>query len=175
MRRNLPTCAESPQTVGVDVEDAVQLAVLAQHGKAREAALLSMTRDDAREHLALWRGVVNHVPESGAEAPLFLAGMAAWVVGEGAATNIALERTEEVGEPGQFPPARLLAELIDQVVPPSAWEALREDGLRNADPHVRAAVNGTPTPKVWESIHQHELRHRPQPPDLAPPAPGLAI
>ncbi|HEY3409008.1 MAG TPA: DUF4192 domain-containing protein [Propionicimonas sp.] len=175
VRGNLVPGTQSSKTLGVDVEDAVQLAVLAQHGKAREVALLSITRENARDHLALWRGVVNHVPEFGAEAPLFLAGMAAWVAGEGASASIALERTEEVGEPGRFPPARLLAELIDQVVPPSAWDALRKDGLRNADPHVRAAISGTPSPKVWESIPQHELRHRPQPPDLAPPAPGIAI
>ncbi len=157
------------------MEDAAQLAVLAQHGKARELALLSITRENARDHLALWRDVVNHVPEFGAEAPLFLAGMAAWVAGDGAAANIALERIDEVGEPGPFPPARILAELIDQVVPPSAWDELREDGLRNADPAVRTAVNGAQTPKIWESITQHDLRPRHQPPDLAPPAPGIAI
>jgi len=172
--RNLSAGAE-PQNVGLDAEDAMQLAVLAQHDAAREAALLSMTRDDANEHFALWRGVVNRVPEFGADAPLFLAGMAAWIAGEGAAANIALERTEHVGEPGRFPPARILAELIDQVVPPSAWEGMRDDGLRNADPRVRAAVNGAPTEKVWESVPQHELKRRPEPPDVAPPAPGIAI
>lgn len=172
--RNLLAGAE-PQNVGLEAEDAMQLAVLAQHGAAREAALLSMTRDDAREHFALWRGVVNRVPEFGADAPLFLAGMAAWIAGEGAAANIALERTEHVGEPGRFPPARILAELIDQVVPPSAWEGMRDDGLRNADPRVRAAVNGAPTEKLWESVPQHELKRRPEPPDVAPPAPGIAI
>lgn len=172
--RNLSAGAE-PQNVRLDAEDAIQLAVLAQHGAAREAALLSMTRDDAAGHFALWRGVVNRVPEFGADAPLFLAGMAAWIAGEGAAANVALERTEHVGGNGQFPPARILAELIDQVVPPSAWEGLREDGIRHADPRVRAAVNGAPTENVLESVPQHEFKRRPEPPDVAPPAPGIAI
>ncbi|MEA5116240.1 MAG: DUF4192 domain-containing protein [Propionicimonas sp.] len=176
VRRNLPTTsAEQVAPFRVEVEDAVQLAVLAQHPKAREVAMLSMTRADAKDHLAMWRTVVNNVPEYGAEAPLFLAGMAAWVAGEGAAASIALDRTLEVGEPGQYPPARLLGELIDQVVPPSAWVALRTDGLANANPLVRDAVISGHTPAVWESIPQHPIRQRPQPPDVAPPAPGIAI
>lgn len=173
LHRSLPDGTEP--TVRVDVEDAVQLAVLAQNSKAREVALLTMTRENAPSHLGLWRGVVNQVPEFGAEAPLFLAGMAAWIAGEGAAACVALERTDQVGEPGSFPPARLLAELIDQVVPPSAWETLRDDGILHAGPRVRAAITGAPTPKVWESIPQHQLRQRPEPPDVEPPAPRIAI
>lgn len=176
VRRNLPSAEAGAQMSSVGVEDAVHLAVLAQHGKAREVALLSITRADAKAHLALWRAVVNTVPEFGAEAPLFLAGMAAWVAGEGAAASIALERTEHVGEPGQFQPARILAELIDQVVPPSAWEALRSDGLGHADSRVRGAVIGVHTPTVWETVEQQPLQHRRhEPPNMAPPAPGIAI
>jgi hypothetical protein len=176
VRRNLPSAAEGAEPRSVDVEDAVQLAVLAQHGKAREVALLSITRADARQHLDLWRTVVNTIPEYGAEAPLFLAGMAAWAAGEGACASIALGRTEQVSETGHYPPARILAELIDKVVPPSAWEALRADGLDHADPRVREAVSSVRTPVVWESVQQHPIdRPRHQPPDIAPPAPGIAI
>lgn len=176
VRRNLPADADQEPFPKMDVDDAAQLAVLAQHGKAREVALLSMTRADARQHLHLWRTVVNSVPEYGAEAPLFLAGMAAWAAGEGACASIALERTEEVSETGHYPPARILAELIDKVVPPSAWEALRTDGLDHADPRVREAVVSVHTPVVWESVQQHPIqRPRHQPPDIAPPAPGIAI
>lgn len=177
VRQALPAArAESGETFRMDVEDAVHLAVLAQHGRAREVALLSMTRADAQRHLALWRGVVNSVPEYGAEAPLFLAGMAAWVAGEGAAASIALERTEQVSETGQFPPAQILAELIDNVVPPSAWEALRADGLDHAEPRIREAVMSVQTPVVWESVSQHSIEHpRSEPPDIAPPSPGIAI
>ena len=171
----LPTDTEPSGSTALNVEDAVQLAVLAQNGKAREVALLAMTRENADGHLNLWRGVVNRVPEFGAEAPLFLAGMAAWVGGEGAAASIALERTERVGEPGPFGPARLLSELIDNVVPPSTWDALRDDGLRNAEPRVRAAIAGDIAPTEWESVPMRDPRHRPEPPDLAPPPPRIAI
>ena len=176
VRHNLPASADqAPATI--DVGDAAQLAVLAQHGKAREAALLSITREDAREHLALWRAVVNSVPDYAAEAPLFLTGMAAWVAGEGALAAITLERSEQVGELGLYRPARLLSELIDQVVPPPTWDELRADGLAHADPCVRQAVACVHPAKVWESVPQHPLEHtrRPQPPDVAPPAPGIAI
>lgn len=176
VRRNLPDPdTDHPFPAPIDTEEALQLAVLAQHPKAREVAMLSMTRTDAREHLTMWRTVVHTVPEFGAEAPLFLAGMAAWVAGEGAAASIALQRTDQAGEPGHYPPARLLDALIDQVVPPSAWEPLRADGLTSADPRVREAVTGSHTPKTWETIPQQPLRQHPQPPEVAPPAPGIAI
>ena len=177
VRRNLPTAdTDHPRPTPIDTDDALQLAVLAQHPKAREVAMLSMTRTDAREHLTLWRTVVNTVPELGAEAPLFLAGMAAWIAGEGAAASIALQRTDHAGEPGHYPPARLLDALIDHVVPPLAWETLRTDGLATADPRVRAAITGAHTPNtVWESIPQQPLRQHPQPTDVTPPAPGIAI
>lgn len=174
LRRNLPAGIER-QTDAVNAQDAAQLAVLAQHGTAREVALLSMTHEHAPEHLALWRGVVNHVPEFTADAALFLAGMAAWISGDGASANVALERTDQAGEPGPFAPARLLAELIDQVVPPSAWDRLRDDGLRNAKPGVRAAITGARTQTVWESVPQHDLHHRHEPPDISPPPPAIAI
>jgi hypothetical protein len=177
--RNLPADSAPVAAPGhassLDVEDAIELAVLAQHPKAREVAMLSITRQDAEDHLGLWRAVVNNVPEYGAEAPLFLAGIAAWAAGEGAAAAIALERIAQVGGPEPYRPARVLDELIEQVVPPSAWDELRTDGLADADPRVRAAVTGTGVPAGWESVPQHDLRRRPQPPDLAPPAPGIAI
>ncbi|MCW5951337.1 MAG: DUF4192 domain-containing protein [Propionibacteriaceae bacterium] len=174
LRRHLPITPDgSPDRL--DVQDAVQLAVLAQHLKAREVAELALIRQDATQHLSLWRSVVNSVPESVAEAPLYLAGMAAWAAGEGASASIALEQTQHVGEPGPYPPAVLLDELIDQVIPPSAWDTFRADGLAQTDPRIREAVLGINTPKAWESLPQRTLQHRPQPPDLAPPAPGIAI
>ena len=175
IRRHLPTDPGGSPAGRLDVQDAVQLAVLAQHPKAREVAELVLTRQNATQHLSLWRSVVNNVPEFGAEAPLYLAGLAAWAAGEGASASLALDRTQHVGEPGPYAPAALLDDLIDQVVPPSAWDSFRAEGLAQADPRIREAVLGINTPKAWESLPQHTLQQRPQPPDLAPPAPGIAI
>ncbi len=173
IRHHLPA-TDPHATMTLDVRDAVELSVLAQHGDARQVALLSLTRNDARRHLAMWRTVVNTVPEYGAEAPLFLAGMAAWVAGEGAAASIALERIGQTGRPGGYPPARILDALIDQVVPPSAWETLRADGLKDAQPAISDAVQKIHSPAVWETVTRHPLpQHRP--PGVTPPAPGIAI
>ena len=174
LRRHLPTdLAGAPDRL--DVHDAVQLAVLAQHRIGSEIAELALTRQDATRHLSLWRSVVNKVPELAAEAPLYLAGLAAWAAGDGASASIALDKTQHVGEPGPYPAAVLLEALIDHVVPPPAWDTLRADGLAQADPRIQETVRGINTPKTWETLPQHTLQHRPQPPDLAPPAPGIAI
>lgn len=176
IRRNLPLTDGQPHHRGIDAQDAVQLGILSQHGQAREVALLSMTRDTAREHLDLWRSVVNQVPEYGAEPPLFLAGMAAWIAGEVAAVSIALQRLRQLGTTsGPYRPAQILDTLIDQVTPPTEWEALRADGLQNADHRVRDAVTSSPAPAAWERLPQHQFTHHKQPPDTAPPAPRIAI
>jgi hypothetical protein len=175
IRRNLPGGSEPSNTTGLDTTDAIQMAILAQHGQAREVALFSITRDHADAHLALWRSVVNHVPEDLAEPPLFLAGMAAWAAGDGAAASIALDRAERLGRPGVHRPAMMLDALINRVTPPTAWDALRAEGLQIADRAVGDAVSSIHTPAVWESIPQHPLKLGPQPPDSAPPAPGIAI
>lgn len=168
IRRNL-------STGGIDPHDAVQLGVLSQHGQARELALLAMTHHDANQHLALWRTVVNHVPEHGAEPPLFLAGMAAWIAGEGAAVSVALERLEQLGQDNQFQPALILDRLVHEVTPPTAWDALRTDGLAIAAPAIRDAVAAIHTPTTWETIPKLPLNRSHQPPAAAPPAPGIAI
>lgn len=91
--------------------------------KARDLALLSITSDNAARHLQLWRSVVNRVPAHSAAGPLFLAGIAAWVTGDGASASIALDRAQAAGtDLGHGRPVDLLAEVIDRVVPPPTWE-----------------------------------------------------
>lgn len=178
--RNLPPApparvADLPQA-HVPLDDAIKLAVLAQNPLAQSLAVLTITRDNAPEHLALWRDVVNQVPAYGAEGPLYLAGMAAWVSGDGASAAVALKRSVELNR-GEQPTGqvRLLSQLIDQVVPPSAWEAIRGNVLADADPRVRAAFHTSPAEaEVWETITPTPIR-RPEPRDAPPPAPGIAI
>ncbi len=164
-----------PAQARVPLEDAIRLAVLAQNPSAQSLAVLSITRDNAPEHLALWRSVVNQVPAYGAEAPLYLAGMAAWISGDGASAVVALDRSVDLNH-GEQPTGqvRLLSQLIDQVVPPSAWEYIRDDVLADADPRVRTALRTTAEPEVWETITPIPIR-RPEPPVVPPPAPGIAI
>ncbi len=178
LHRHLPEPADDPRQAAahVPLDDAIKLAVLAQNPSAQSFAVLSITRDNAPEHLALWRDVVNQVPEYGAEAPLYLAGMAAWVSGDGASAVVALDRSVDLSR-GEQPTGqvRLLSQLIDQVVPPSTWEAIREDVLASADHRVRTAIhNSTPEPEAWETVTPTPIRN-PEMPVVPPPSPGIAI
>ncbi|QLQ15517.1 MAG: DUF4192 domain-containing protein [Micropruina sp.] len=179
LARNLPNPQQRAGTSGVPQVDALQLAALAAAGTGRDLALVSITRDNADEHLQLWRGVINQTPASGAEMPLYLAGMAAWVSGDGASAVVALERAQTVAGPGIRPHA-LLDALIDQVIHPTTWPQLRDQILSQTDPAVRQALDqpthGGPG-TVWEAVpspHGNTRSHLRTTP-LNPPAPGVAI
>ena len=168
---------EAPKTAPrIPAEDAAQLALLGLTSAGRDTALLSITGPDAASHLELWRTVVNSVPGPYAEAAAYLAGMAAWVTGDGAAANVALSRSIAIAEgAGVEPMARLLDNLIDQVVPPTAWEQVREHALTLTQPEVRQAIQTTaPTPN-WESVPPPAARPTRQRPGETPPAPGIGI
>lgn len=171
-----PADVTEPAQARVPLDDAIALAVLTQNPSAQSLAVLSITRENAPEHLALWRDVVNQVPDYGAEAPLYLAGMAAWVSGDGAGAAVALDRSVDLNPDGRpTGQVQLLSQLIDQVVHPSAWEYIREDVLAAADSRVRTAVHTTITePEVWETVTPKPVRP-PEPRDVPPPAPGIAI
>ena len=176
LARNLPmpgAPARRPSQV-----DALQLAVLAQIRTVSDIAILSMTRDNAEQHLQLWRDVVNQTPAYGSDMPLYLAGMAAWITGDGATATIALERTQATASPGASGPNLLLDALIDQVIPPDTWPQVRDQILRATDPLARHAVETTArtAERPWEVITKPEVRPRPDPPGTphGQPAPGLA-
>lgn len=158
--------------------DALQLAVLAQNRTVSDVAILSMTRANAEQHLQLWRSVVNQTPAYGAEMPLYLAGMAAWITGDGATATVALERSQAAAGPGPGPNV-LLDTLIDQVIPPDTWPQVRDQILRSTDPIARQAVETTArtADQPWEAVNQPTVRARHDPPGTPqrPPAPGLAL
>jgi hypothetical protein len=175
INRNLPERHPGP---AMPVVDAVQLAVLAQHPGVRDLALISITRDNADQHLQLWQNVINASPAYGADMPLYLAGMAAWITGDGASATIALERSLAAEPPpvGRHP-ARLLEGIIDNVIPPTAWDTLRRDIAEHAHPDVKAALpslDRTPPRAGWPPTTQPARQHRP-PERRRPPAPGITI
>ena len=152
--------------------DALTLAALVHHPVARDTALLTMTRDDSGAHARLWRKVIQQAPESVTVPPLFLAGMAAWMTGDGATANICHDQAVRLTPPGMPSAVTILAALNEAVVPPTAWAELRADGLAQALPDVRHAVLGTPTPR-WETVTPpHPDGPRPEPP-ATNPNPGL--
>ena len=127
--------------------DAIKLARLVQHPDGFEFALLQLTKADAAQHLALWRTVVNRTPAGLASVPSSLAGVAAWIDGEGAIANVALARADATGRPDRRDPAPLLRSLLDQVVHPATWPRIRAMFLAEATPEVLRHLSPRPQPE----------------------------
>ncbi len=179
--RNLPPdeAAGTTKRPPLPEPDAIQLAVLVQHPAARDLALLSIDRDNSTRHLQLWQAVVHAAPARDADLALYLAGMAAWVGGDGARAAIAAERSRTVQpRPDPAHPVQLLEGLIDQVVSPTMWEPLRDTILLTADPAVRQHLqhhqDAAITPAGWPPAPRTPGR-TPERAHRRPPSPGIAI
>lgn len=142
---------------------AVELAVLARHPDAHDVAMLSITNESAEQHQRLWRQVVNRVPDVLARGPLFLAGLASWVSGDGAAANVAIDKALDLAPAGRHSSDRLLNSLVNTVTPPSVWNAVRAEALSTANPEVQAVFAAPPE---WETVTRLDDHRRPEPPRL---------
>lgn len=161
-----------PETLAT--ADALRLAVLTLHHDVRDAAVLSITLANAAEHRDLWTRVVQQVPASIAEAPLFLAGMSSWISGEGARAAVALERLQADPRPVLAGARSMLAGIIRDLIPPQEWSVLRHHGLRDVHPFVRAAA--TRHEAIWESVQPAPLANGSEPPARTyRPRPGPSI
>lgn len=148
---------------GLSAGDAIDLAVLAQQSPyAQQVALLHITAANVAQHRQLWHGVLAQVPPQAASGAEALAGMAAWIFGDGATANVALEQMNASGHHSRM--SDILDALSRQGVPPSAWEPMRVElihsmpsdvieaaGLANAEPGSVPAGNqatdrGAPQP-----------------------------
>ncbi|MBP8918102.1 MAG: DUF4192 domain-containing protein [Micropruina sp.] len=143
------------------IPDAIEMAILTLHNDVRDAALLSITSASAEQHSKLWTTVVQRTPAVTAEAPLFLAGMASWINGDGARAAVALQRLEAEPRPLLIGSQRRLAEIIDDVIPPQVWDIARHRGLLGAHPAARAAA--IRTAGSWETVTPPQPTDRPDP------------
>ncbi len=91
--------------------------------------LLAQTRDTADRLVALWTWVLRAAPPGWAAGPAVLLGFAAWLGGQGALAWCAVERCL-VDRPDDEH-ARWLAELLVNAVPPSRWDDVVGDGVRD--------------------------------------------
>jgi len=126
------------QARGLDDATALRAALLCHDGEARDTAVLSLTRETAERQHALWSQVVRRTPERLQVYAVGVLGMASWVKGDGALQCVCLERIERVQPDCGI--ARMLADIIESVVPPSTWDALRGRLLASASRRVRRAV-----------------------------------
>jgi hypothetical protein len=88
--------------------------------RVRDAAWSSLTREQAREHAALWTDVVQRSPEPLLAGPAALLGFAAWLAGDGALAWCAVDRCLDA-DPA-YSLGTLVTELLTRAVPPSSWE-----------------------------------------------------
>jgi len=105
--------------------DCAQLALLAADLDVRDVAWLMVRRETATAHRQLWQAVACRVPKVLSAAPVCLAGMAAWVEGDGALAWCCVHRAR-TEHPG-YGMADLLADLLAAAVPPRLWESMAQD------------------------------------------------
>lgn len=101
----------------LDDDEAAWLLVLLRRSDVRDGAM-SASRPRAG-HLRLWMDVTRRAPGDLVVAPACLLSFTAWRAGDGALARVALDRALALGSGERLP--RLLAQLLDTAVPPSAW------------------------------------------------------
>ena len=116
------------QPLTVTVDDAAFLAGRVRFGVPRDAALREIDRNQAQSHVALWQGVAAMTPDDCAAPVLGLLGIAAWVAGNGALANIALERAHAYGYLTDHGLLGIAHHVLDNAIPPAAWDQLK-DGM----------------------------------------------
>jgi hypothetical protein len=114
-----------------DDEEAARLLRAVQDVRARDAALLSVSRETASEHLRVWSGLLRRAPGAQVPTVAVLTAFAAWQSGQGALAWCALDRCLEV-EPTHAL-ARGLAECLSRAVPPSAWREIADLSTGESD------------------------------------------
>jgi hypothetical protein len=113
--------------VPLDDHDAGRLLNLMTDIDVRDVAWAEMTRDNARRHVELWRGVVRRTPVHLLAPPATLLAFAAWLAGDGALAWCALDRAKEADP--DYSMAMLVERALTCAVAPSSWTPLEEKHL----------------------------------------------
>lgn len=97
----------------------------------RDAALFSLSRATAVDHLRVWTHLLRRAPAEQVPSVATLVAFAAWQSGQGALAWCALDRCFAV-DPGHGL-GRELAECLTRAVPPSSWEEVVDRPMRDID------------------------------------------
>lgn len=136
--------------------DAARLLVAVQDLPTRDDALMRITSETASSSRALWTDLTRRSPDEVRTPAATLLGFSSWLGGDGAGAWVALDQIPVAGQPYRL--ADLLAEALQQAVPPSAWE--------NASPRGAAPEPG---PGAWQDVDRPGPRRLPDPPSLGGP------
>lgn len=112
------------------LDQAVGLAVMVGVGEVRDQAYVHVV-DAAERHRAVWAAVCRQVPERLSTVPLVLFALSAYLMGDGAVANVALDRALRVDQ--WHPSVQLLGDLLAAGVPPLAIRAALTRPLDDED------------------------------------------
>ncbi|SHG39678.1 DUF4192 domain-containing protein [Geodermatophilus nigrescens] len=117
-------CRPGPDTAGTRLPDAQVAAVLwaLTVPAVRDRALALALGDDAAAAEVLWTECTRRAPVPLDGAPATLLAVSAWLRGDGAMANVALERAISADPDAHLP--QLLAEGLDNCLPPADLRAL---------------------------------------------------
>jgi hypothetical protein len=90
--------------------------------EVRDVLWCGVTREEAVDHVSVWRDVVRRSPEELVAPAAALLAFAAWLSGDGALAWCAVERSLRADPDHSL--ARLVAQALEGAVPPSAWQPL---------------------------------------------------
>lgn len=101
---------------------------------ARDTAWAHIASATARSHAHLWRSVAALTPDVPAALPVLgLVGMAGWISGDGALADVALDRADTIPGRATYTMLDLLQAVLDQMLPPTLWDAMADQIRRELD------------------------------------------
>lgn len=117
------------------------LAWLVQDEAVCGSVLLSITAENAQQQAALWRQVVNQVPDEAAPPALGLLAVSAWVAGQSVLQTCAIERGLDIDP--DHPLVNLAYKINQAALPPDQWKTLRDTIMGNSGDFTDASLAHT--------------------------------
>lgn len=115
------------QPTTVIAEEAAYVAARIRLVQPRDAVFTLVNRDNGSAMAAMWQAVAALTPDDDALPVLACLGLTAWIAGDGALANVALDRARTLGDGAGASLRDLAAELLARQVHPSLWEDVRRD------------------------------------------------
>ncbi|MGH3446747.1 MAG: DUF4192 domain-containing protein [Nocardioidaceae bacterium] len=104
--------------------DTAWLCLAVQDVQVRDCAWSMMTRENAEQHLDLWRHIMRQSPDDLMAPPGSLAAFAAWLSGKGVLASHAVDRV--LGRCPDYSMAGVIRDLLECAVSPTSWDGVRQ-------------------------------------------------